>query len=633
MNNLFTFSVYSGRPTLLKPVNISMNKNPFWQLVILLIFTTNLLIVKNLTASESKALITGELKKWHKITLTFDGPETSEMDKLNPFMNYRFDVYFTHSESGKTLKVPGYFAADSNAGETSATLGNKWRVHLAPDQIGTWSYKVDFRKGVWQAVSERKNAGESAGFMDGAEGSFTVSASDKTGTDNRAKGRLQYDGTRYLKYAETGKPMLKVGPDSPENFLSYVDFDGTFHKDGHKDNLVKTWEAHQKDWKEGDPTWKNGKGKAIIGAVNYLASKGMNVFSFLTLNIKGDDQNVFPFVDYDTHDRYDCSKLDQWEVIFDHADKNGMFLHFKLLEQECQGLLDNGAIGAYTRLYYREIIARYGHHLSLNWNLGEESGDWAKDHQTPPMNTTQRLAAAEYFHQNDPYRHHIVIHNPPAFDDILGAESKYTGVSYQLGTQQFRNVHETVLKWLNLSKEAGKQWAISMDEPGGAQHALLPDVEDAKHDSARINSLWGSILAGAWGNEFYFGYDHPHSDLTCEDFRTRDLFWDQCKYLLDFFESNHINVAETKNYTNLVQKGDYCLATPGKMYIVFLKKGSGTINLENQTGEFTVKWFDPRNGGKMQTGAVKSIKGGKMQNLDSAPSEPEKDWVVLLQKK
>lgn len=582
--------------------------------------------------SDSQVQIRGELKKWHKITLTFNGPEASETDTLNPFMNYRFDVYFTHKESGKTIKVPGYFAADGNAGETSATSGNKWRVHLAPDQIGTWIYKIDFRIGNWMAISERKEAGKSPGFMDGLEGSFVVEKSDKTGRDNRAKGRLQYDGTRYLKYAETGKPMLKVGPDSPENFLSYKDFDGTFHHDGHKDELVKSWQAHLRDWKEGDPTWRNGKGKAIIGAVNYLVSKGLNSFSFLTLNIKGDDQNVFPFVDYQTYDRYDCSKLDQWELVLDHADRQGMFLHIKLLEQECQGLLDNGAIGANTRLFYRELLARFGHHLALNWNIGEESGDWAKDHRTPPMNTTQRLAAAEWFYQNDPYHHHIVIHNPPAFNDILGPASKYTGVSYQLGTEQFGNIHETILKWLKLSNEAGKQWAISMDEPGGAKHGLLPDAEDAKHDSARINSLWGSFLAGAWGNEFYFGYDHPHSDLTCEDYRSRDLFWNQCKYLLDFFELNNIPVERTNNFSDLVQTGDYCLAIPGEMYIVFLRRGNGTINLGNQTGEFGIQWFDPRNGGTLQSSAVKSIKGGRIQKLEGAPTEQEKDWVVLLEK-
>jgi len=604
-----------------------------WQLVLL--FLTNLSVaqkVSELNSISTKAEISGELKKWHKITLTFDGPETSEMDRSNPFMDYRFNVFFSHKESGKSFKVPGYFAADGNAGETSATRGNKWRVHFAPEEIGAWTYKVDFRKGNWLAVSERNNAGESAGFMDGAEGSFEIIKSDKSGKDNRALGRLQYDGTRYLKYAETGKPMLKVGPDSPENSLAYADFDGTFHNDGHKDNYVKTWQAHLKDWKVGDPSWKNGKGKAIIGAVNYLASKGLNVFPFLTLNIEGDDQNVFPFVDYDTHNRYDCSKLDQWEVVFNHADNVGMFLHFKLMEQECQGLLDNGAIGANTKLYYREIMARFGHHLALNWNIGEESGDWAGNHKTPPMNTTQRLAAAEYFYQNDPYNHHVVIHNPPSFDDIFVLEVKYTGLSVQLGTQHYSNVHENTLRWFKLSKKSGKTMAISIDETGGAQNGLLTDVEESKHDSARINSLWGSFLAGAWGNEFYFGYNHPHSDLTCEDYRSRDLFWDQCKYLLDFFEGNNIPITVTENHTDLVNKGDYCLADPGKMYIVFLRNGSGTLNLENQSGEFTVKWFDPRNGGKLQTGAIKKIKGGMSQKIVGAPSEINKDWIVLVSK-
>ena len=84
--------------------------------LICLIFATTL-FANSLTAQststsstqKSQVVITGELKKWHKITLTFDGPETSESDKLNPFMNYRFNVVFTHKESGKILKVPGYF--------------------------------------------------------------------------------------------------------------------------------------------------------------------------------------------------------------------------------------------------------------------------------------------------------------------------------------------------------------------------------------------------------------------------------------------------------------------------------------------------------------------------------------------
>jgi len=66
---------------------------------------------------------------------------------------------------------------------------------------------------------------------------------------------------------------------------------------------------------------------------------------------------------------------------------------------------------------------------------------------------------------------------------------------------------------------------------------------------------------------------------------------------------------------------------------VFLKSGSGTINLENQSGEYSIKWFDPRNGGKMQTTAVNSLKGGKIEKFGKAPTEQEKDWVVLVTRK
>jgi len=529
--------------------------------------------------------------------------------------------------------VPGYFAADGNAGETSASSGNKWRVHFAADETGDWDYIVDFRKGNWVALSDRANAGESAGFMDTSSGGFAIETSDKTGKDLRGKGMLLYDGTRYLKFAETGEPFLKVGPDAPENFLAFDDFDGTFHNDGHKDNLVKTWEAHLKHWNNGDPTWQDGKGKALIGAVNYLSYKGMNVFSFLTNNITGDDQNVFPYVDYDTYDRFDCSKLDQWEIIFEHADKLGMFLHFKTLEAENQGLLDNGAIGANSKLYYRELMARFGHHLALNWNVGEEMGDWGTSNQrTPPLNTAQRLAAAEYFNNHDPYHHHIVIHNGNPFDDILGPGSKYTGISLQTNMPDFSRVHGQVLRWLKLSEEAGKQWAVAVDEPGDAQHSLLPDAENPAHDNARKNGLWGAFMAGAWGTEWYFGYQHAHSDLSCQDFASRDLWWDQCKYVLDFFEGNKIPFWETENHDELVADGDYCLAKPGKFYIVFLKNGSGKINLENTDGDFTLQWFDPRNGGDLQKGRLKKISGGTTLELSGAPSEAEKDWVVLLQR-
>ena len=577
--------------------------------------------------------ITGEEKMWHKVTLTFDGPESSETDDFNPFMNYRFNVLFTHEASGKEHLVPGYFAADGNAGNTSAEKGNKWRVHFAPDEEGSWSYKVDFRKGNFAAVSEKEGTGVSGDYMDQSAGTFSINATDKSGRDFRGKGMLEYVGERYLKFAGTGEYFLKVGSDAPENMLAYEEFDGTFHNDGRNDHMVKAWEAHEQHWKEGDPTWKGGKGKDIIGAVNYLASKGMNAVSFLTNSVEGDDKNVFMYIDYNTWDRMDCSKLDQWEVLFEHADHLGMFLHFKLTEVENQGLLDNGGVGANTKLYYRELMARFGHHLALNWNLGEENGDWAKNNPTPPQFTWQRKSMAAYFGEHDPYKHHIVIHNGNPFYDLLGPDCYLTGPSVQTNRADFGNVHGAVLKWINESKKAGKQWAVACDEPGDAQHSLLPDAEDPDHDNARMNGLWGTFMAGGWGTEWYFGYQHAHSDLTCEDYASRDLFWDQGKIALDFFSDNKIPYWDMESHDELIKSdGDYAFAKPGEIYVFYLKKGTAKVDLSEAEGKMSVMWYNPRTGGTLQKGSVKTLSAGSDVDLGQAPDEDGKDWVVLVKK-
>ena len=324
-------------------------------------------------ASASAAEISGELKRWHKVTLDFRGPQTSESAAVNPFTDYRADVLFSHTESGKTYVVPGYYAADGDAANTSATGGDAWRVHFAPDEVGEWTYLASFRTGANVAVSGSITAGVGAGFFDGASGSLTVDETDKTGRDLRGKGRLEYVGERYLRFAGTGEYFLKQGADSPENLLAYDDFDGPFASDGQGDGFVKGWAPHVADWSEGDPTWGDGNGKGLIGAINYLASEGMNAFSFLPMNIAGDDKNVFPYTSYNERLRMDVSRLAQWEVVFEHADQLGMFLHFKTQETENDQLLDGGALGTERRLYYRELVARFGHHLALNWNLGEEN--------------------------------------------------------------------------------------------------------------------------------------------------------------------------------------------------------------------------------------------------------------------
>ena len=71
------------------------------------------------------ATVSGELKHWHAVSITFDGPQTSEDATINPYRDYRLDVTFTHQATGRKVAVPGFYAADGRASETSAKSGGK----------------------------------------------------------------------------------------------------------------------------------------------------------------------------------------------------------------------------------------------------------------------------------------------------------------------------------------------------------------------------------------------------------------------------------------------------------------------------------------------------------------------------
>ncbi|WP_211325357.1 DUF5060 domain-containing protein [Larkinella arboricola] len=578
------------------------------------------------STSANKALalgavsVQGELKKWHKITLLIEGPNTSETNGSNPFLNYRLNVTFTNGS--KKYVVPGYFAADGNAGNTGAAAGNSWKVHFAPDQTGTWTYAISMRSGTNIAVSTDANAGNAVSNVNGKTGSFTVSGSDKTGSDLRAKGRLNYVGAHYLQFAETGEYFVKGGVDSPENFLAYDDFDNTPDNGGKR----KSWSPHVKDWRSGDPTWKSTKGKGIIGAINYLASEGLNAFSFLTMNIAGDDKNVYPYVSSSDYTRFDCSKLDQWEVVFNHADKLGLYLHFKLQERENCKLLDGGNLGVQRKVYFRELIARFGHHLALNWNLGEEN----------IQTTQQRKDMAAYVNTIDPYNHHIVLHTnvkeqTAVYTPLLGSASKLTGVSIQT---DWNNVYNETRLWVQNSTNAGKKWIVANDEQNAMGVACDANYSGNRGSLAdnqndiRKQSLWGNLIGGGAGVEYYFGGATGHTDLAAEDFRSRAKMWRFNRHALNFFKNLvPLSLTELKPLSN-VNRG-WSLGKDGQVYIVYLKDG-GSANITLSNGNYTVQWYDPRNGGSLQKGSVSNLSGSGTKSIGNPPNSSGEDWVVLI---
>ena len=582
-----------------------------------------------------------EVNKWDKLSLEFKGPETSELDDDNPFLFYRLNVTFTHK--GRSYTVPGFYAADGNADETSASAGDTWRVLFRPDATGEWTYKASFRKGENIAIDPDPEAGDPL-VLDGSGGKFFVAPGTALLPDLKAKGRLNYMGGRYLQFSDNGEYFLKGGADSPENLLGYEDFDGTYKGAAPEERIgeaankpgLHRYLPHVKDWKEGDPTWQGGKGKGLIGAVNYLSEKGINSVYFLTMNIGGDGKDVWPYIDYDERYRFDCSKLDQWEIVFDHMESKGMMLHFVTQETENEKLLDDGDTGLQRKLYYRELIARFGHHLAITWNMGEENGP--AGFSPNGQSVDQQKAMVKYMKENDPCGSYTVIHTHSSdkaryeiFEQLLG-DKHLDGPSIQIGNM--RSAHSETLHWTSASKAAAKPWVVCIDEIGPASRGVDPDDrEDNNQDSVRAEVLWGNLMAGGGGAEWYFGYKNHDNDLNCEDWRSRDRMWEYTRVGIDFFQ-RHVPFQAMTPADDRVSENAWCLAKEDEMYLVYLPYGGeARINLEQENGSFTIHWFDTRNGGDLHTTELSGVEGGSWVDLGTPPEEPEKDWAILIRKK
>jgi len=563
-----------------------------------------------------KILADSSVKKWETITIDFQGPRADAMDDdPNPHLDYRLQVHFT-SPGGKTYNVPGYFDGDGQGGQS----GNVWRVRFSPDEVGEWNFRASFRKGAEIAVSLDPDAGEPASF-DGYEGSLVIVPQDSSAPGFLKWGRLEYVGKHYLKFRD-GSYWIKGGADSPEDFLAYHGFENT-------PEARHNYDSHVKDWQPGDPDWGDGKGKGIIGALNYLASQHVNSIYFLPMNIGGDGKNVWPYMGEidgggsvnNDNLHFDISKLRQWEIVFDHAQRKGIFLHFVLNEAEKPNKreLDDSELGVERKLFYRELVARFGHHLALQWNLSEEYNIGLR---LPPELVK---SYAQYIHDIDPYDHPITVHHAStvkkAWTPFLG-DRLFPVTSFQ--TQVLSDVDF----WFKESESAGFPQVVGMDE-------LHPDhCAPDNADRHRREYIWGIYLSGGI-------YEAILDNLTrTEDFRRYEQHWQNIWHARRFMEQNlpfwemrpmdELITGESQ-YTGEVNVCEgQVFAKEGEIYAIYLPNAeeTGILDLSKASGKFIQRWYNPRTGEFDKSS--REIKGGKSVELGPPPEQASEDWVALI---
>ncbi|TWT39797.1 hypothetical protein KOR42_51750 [Thalassoglobus neptunius] len=581
------------------------------------------------------------LMRWHRVSLTFDGPETSETAQPNPYYQYRLDVTF-EGPNGQQMTVPGFYAADGNAGQTGANSGNKWRAYFSPNQVGEWNWMVSFREGKDVSISAAPQAGKAWAPLDGQSGTFTVVESDKSGRDFRSpeKGLILNRGHHFLTYSN-GDVFLKGGPGVPENMLGYYGFDNTtsHNKRGPLyDDIPKSeiylhrFAGHTQDWEPGDPDWsrndgpeetRENAGRNFIGMLNYLGRQnGVSSLYIMTMSVEDDGDDTYPTIAHEDKEHYDVSKLDQWEIAFTHAEAVGIFMHLLLCEASNDKYYNSEGLplGRVRKLFFREMVSRFGHHLAFQLDLGEEN-DFTYD---------ELKEQAAWIKSIDAYNHPISSHNRgPKLVEMWTAlvgdpNFDMTAVQSGLGNQK---IYEFVKEWREKSGATGHPLVISGDEI----HGTMTD-----YDKGRVEKMWPWYLSGGGGYEWYLKKPENHDyDQIIDDYRITKTMPKHIGIAVS--ELTKLPLLEMAPHNELLvdMPNGFCLADPGSVYAIYdQRKGTGfQLNLNDSQGEFTVQWINPREGGDWATGSTSTVTGGSVVDLGNAPDSLKSDWCCIVSRK
>ena len=148
--------------------------------------------------------ISGELRQWHKVTLTLDGPQpTNVASDPNPVPRLPHDrALRARVRHPRSTACPDTSRRTGTPRTHPPSAGNKWRAHLSPDKPGRWDWRVSFVRGKDVAIDAvAAGRGAPVAPFDGLTGSFQVAATNKM--------RARFPGARPAGVRRRALPALR----------------------------------------------------------------------------------------------------------------------------------------------------------------------------------------------------------------------------------------------------------------------------------------------------------------------------------------------------------------------------------------------------------------------------------------
>ena len=504
----------------------------------------------------------GTFQKWSKVEILFNGPTSGDFDPDSNPSKTQVDVTF-QSPDGNVLVVPAFYDGDGSGGVD----GNIWKVRFTPDTTGDWHFDVS-------STDIQLNS-----YTGGFEVLSTEECADPNGlgVDLNCYGRLEYAGSHYLRF-QNGDYWIKGGIDDPENFIGEAFGD---------------WEAKK-------------------AAVDYLSSHGVNSIYVITNNIDGDRNDTWPWVG-DTpqqakanSDSFNFAKLQEWEDFFSYVQSKGIVLHIILND-------DSAWTGYDHELYLREMIARFGHHPGLIWNVGEEANEIYSDRE--------QEALAAKIQQIDPYNHPVTVHRKSPWPFIRNKFFDLTSIQIGDGSKDFSTARLSDYNAI-VTDHRQKSMAVCHSIPVMIDETpRITLVNDQTRTKLRTQVLYPIFFGG--GN-FELHYQDAYGQVGSVTIQNLEPMLEDMFRARQFIESLPFSKMKPCNGI-LSNQNNFCFGKAGEVYAVYFPVGgSDSVDLSKVQGDFNVIWFNPRTG---ETNQLGTVAGGGVRAFTTPDNN---DWVLHL---
>jgi hypothetical protein len=503
-----------------------------------------------------------------EVTATVDHP-----DVANPFANTYLSGTFQTKDGSKTWNIDGFCDSDD---------GTTFRIRFMPPAPGDYTYTVNYS----QAQYKKSSAGE-----------FHA-------TDAQRRGLIAIDS----KY-----PWHFVWSGTGEHYF----FNGTtaYWLVGWSDDHVIQYSVDRLHRLKINRLRVTIAGREAITFFGEPLMTGKNWTVFITAwPAKNPDDPTHPGFDYT---RFYLPYWQKFDRMLKFARDRDMIISLVLDMNDSKVHPDAGSED--ERRFIRYAVNRFSSFSNITWDMGDDLDSYRDEKWTHDTGTL--------IQQLDPYKHLETSH-PAKSNEHQDREAPWFGfTSYQ---EWSRNQHALMLESRKLQEKTGRIIPQTNEEYGYEDHYPAWAAPGSDSSDVLRRTAWDIVMAGGYqtagetarrgtniGADMGGGWMNGRGDDTMTMFLGYG-------HMVDFFTS--FEWWKTNPHDELVSAGSYCLADPGKTYVIYLPKpGKATVQLEK--GSYKATWFSAATGERIDLPDVTET------IWTSPPSPDQNDWAILLQAK